>query len=368
MKSELKKSLKIILAIVGLITSLVVIAVLLFPFWAKNKLVVYFDEHTEYTLHLESVFIGMNSAEISFMEITPKLDKEASQKNYRFQKDWIASKVERLKIQGIDWIGILFHEKANIDKVSIINPQIYVYRNKSLPDSHAYQALPSTLLRSLKYSFSISSIEIVDGLVEYEERPDKGSAIAAIQFNSMHASILHLSSDSMYTLINPILLMEAKAISVDSIKMQIECKANMLSTKDEFTLKGSIGAFNPTVLNKYLAPLANVKIKEGYVDSVHFIVEADENIATGKLDMNYRDLKIAVLSKEPHDGKIKIKSILANLFVQNEDKPSKKPSGAIHFKRRKDRFIFNYWWNALKSGMISTISTMPIDPNNFRTK
>ena len=29
--------------------------------------------------------------------------------------------------------------------------------------------------------------------------------------------------------------------------------------------------------------------------------------------------------------------------------------GQIDFERRKDRFIFNYWWNSLKSGIVDAM-------------
>lgn len=57
----------------------------------------------------------------------------------------------------------------------------------------------------------------------------------------------------------------------------------------------------------------------------------------------------------------KLKTFVANLFVKNDDDKSRteKYTGEINFSRRKDRFIFNYWWNALKSGIISSVLHAP---------
>jgi hypothetical protein len=79
--------------------------------------------------------------------------------------------------------------------------------------------------------------------------------------------------------------------------------------------------------------------------------------------MDYRDLELNVLSVESTGKKSKLKSLLADLFVKKKDteQPEGKPTGEIRFERRKDRFLFNYWWNTVKSGVISSISKVPVD-------
>ncbi len=364
MKLEFSGTLKKIIIAAGVILLLAVSSFFFISIWIKHKLVCYLEEHTEYNVHLGFVSIGINSAEVSSIELTPKLDKESYQKANGYQKDWIVSKIEHLHVYGINWYDVVFNKKAEIEKVIILQPDIYVYRDNTLPDLNKYKALPAKLLRNFNFPFSINSIDIGKGKIEYEKRDGKGTPAANIVFNNLQASISHIGSDSLFVIANPVMDVNAQAELADSVNIKIEYKANMLSPSDEFTLKGNVQSFNAVLLNQYIAPLSTFEIKSGYVNSIHFNMHADENVAIGDLDMDYRNLKINILSKESPGKKSEFKSFLTNIFMRDEDKKEKnqdKPGGEIRFERRKDRFIFNYWWNSVKTGILSTVNQVPID-------
>ncbi len=364
MKLENSRTLKIIFITGGVIILLAISSFFLLSFWVKHKLVSYLEEHTEYNVHLGFVSIGINSAEVSSIELTPKLDKESYQQANGYQKDWIVSKIERLHVYGINWYDVVFNKKAEIEKVIILQPDIYVYRDNTLPNLYKYKALPAKLLQNFNFPFSINSLDIGKGKIEYEKKDEKGTTASNIVFSNLQASISHIGSDSLFVIANPVMDVNAQAELADSIKIKIEYKVNMLSPSDEFTLKGNIESFNAVLLNQYIAPLSTFEIKSGYVNSIHFNMDADENIAVGKLDMDYRNLKINILSKESPGKKSELKTLLTNIFMRDEDKNEKhqdKPGGEIRFERRKDRFIFNYWWNSVKSGVLSAVNELPMD-------
>ena len=98
------------------------------------------------------------------------------------------------------------------------------------------------------------------------------------------------------------------------------------------------------------------------VENIKFNFHATKKSSTGLVEMNYRDLKVAVVSivdgKSQNTGK-KIVSMLANAFIVKSDVPSKKDdrtSAKIFYVRDPERFIFNYSWKSIFSGVKKVVT------------
>jgi len=368
MNVEFSKGLKIVFIVGAILVILVAGTFSFLSLWAKKKVIAYLQERTEFNVHIESVWLGLHSAEVSWLELTPKLDKEKYQQINGHQQDWVVSKIERLKIQGIDWHDVMFNKKAEVGKLTLIHPHFYIYRDNTLPDSNIYKALPATLLQSAPFPFSIKNVVLWQGDIEYEKKEDNSTPHAKIVFTNLRASVSPISSDSLFAIANPVMNINIQADLLDSINIKLESKIDLLSSNDEFTFKGNVQSFHASMLNEYVTPLSDVQIKSGHINSIHFSMKANENIAIGKLDMDYRDLKVNILSEKSPGKKSVLKTMLANIFIRDEDKDGlheKDSIGEIRFERRKDRFIFNYWWNSVRCGILTTVSKLPVDTNTL---
>jgi hypothetical protein len=99
---------------------------------------------------------------------------------------------------------------------------------------------------------------------------------------------------------------------------------------------------------------AQMKIQKGTIRSGEFEFFADEYESNGELNLIFDKLKMKVLTREGDRLKgDNIKSLIANLFItRNNPIPGKPPIiGAIHWKRDSSRWITNYWWKSLFSGI-----------------
>ncbi|MES2558116.1 MAG: hypothetical protein V4590_00130 [Bacteroidota bacterium] len=305
-----------------------------------------------------------------------KLGKKKYIESKDFQTDWLSVKMASFAIYDINWKLLLLNNRFFAEKVLLVSPDIYVFRDKRIPSKYKYRALPATLLRQMKFQLSIPAIQIEDGKITYEELTKKNSEKIKVPFYHLWATIHHLSTDTMYIVDHPVMLIDAESAVFDSVKTSISYSANMLSPSDAFSMKGTIESFSAQMLNKYITSATRVFINDGFVKSIEFTFTANEDEANGTMMMDYHNLKVTILKQE-EKGEVKrraLKSALVNLFIRNEDKKQKKSAlheappntpivsghtGTIHFKRRKDRFIFNYWWNSFKSGVSSTIVKAP---------
>ena len=109
-----------------------------------------------------------------------------------------------------------------------------------------------------------------------------------------------------------------------------------------------------------LEPTVNISLKSGYIDSLHFKFDAGENVSNGWMRFIYNDLEIELPEEkgENHDFKDRLLVFLANNIILKSSNPSgNKPVRVvpIQYERNKQRFMFNYTWKTLYSGIRETV-------------
>lgn len=364
MAKSKKKWLKITLIVLGLIVIAVFIGVRFFlADYVKEKIITAVNNNSDYTLTIERInFSGMKAVGIYGAELIPKKNKEAFYKANKYQKDWISVKIKSIFIHGIDWMQLYKTNHFIAEKAVIEEPYFYAYRNRTPPQPpYEYKPLPAEQLRHVKAACTIPLIEIKRGKISYEEVTKEGDESGTVRFSKLYGSIYHFSTVESEWKNEPMIIIEGKAQIMDSIPAEITYKFN--PAHDHFTFEAKIKSFTATVLNQCLNPLTNTEIESGYIKGIKLKFDADNNSANGYLDIDYKDLKVKVLSKDEDKHKLKLKTFVANLLIHKENTPDpadKESHGEIKFERRKDRYIFNYWWNAVKSGVVSSVAKVNI--------
>jgi hypothetical protein len=132
-----------------------------------------------------------------------------------------------------------------------------------------------------------------------------------------------------------------------------------LERNDEyFTASGSLDPIAAAEFNPMVEGLMPVTITSGYVRQAKFNFAATDDVSNGELILVYEELKVDVLKLNDSDEKSGGLSAGANLLINGNNLPgdNKYTTGLIHFERRKDKFIINYLWNSLKTGIISIVA------------
>jgi hypothetical protein len=352
------KKLKIFFTILGALLLLFLLSLFLFlNSWVKEKIILSVEKQSEYKLNIGTItFIGLHGLEITGIELHPKLD--SSQFFHEsFEQDWIVIK-GTVSAEGIDWKALLWHKKFYAEKMTIRRADLYVYRDKKMPDApYKYKPLFSKLLRDASASVTIPLIKIVKSHIVYEEKSDNGVR-SRIAFSKLYGTICHLSTDSAYIHGHPEVIVEGKGIIADSIEANMKYKFNTLNKRDSYHFEGHTGAFSASLLNKYIIPLSGAQISSGHVSRINLFFDADDNMATGKFNIDYDDLRLHLLTK-----KKRILKLILNALIRNDDKKAngkEKDMGEISCTRDKGKSIFNYWWHAIKSGLIDSVVKIPV--------
>ena len=106
-----------------------------------------------------------------------------------------------------------------------------------------------------------------------------------------------------------------------------------------------------------------VRATAGTIGAVHLMMNATDERATGRVDMEYNGLELELLKQDGSGKSRRFLSGLVNQVVRDHNLRSD-PNfrhGDYTLERRKDRSIFNYLWSALREGMIVTVLPGVVD-------
>lgn len=272
--------------------------------------------------------------------------------------DWISLYIEEISLDDFDYKQLVENNSLVVGNLTIDTANIEVYRNKTLPEPpYKYKPLIASLLRDMKVSIHVDTLIINQLNVTYEEKVKPSVEPGKIMFTNLVALATNISNDSSKLQKNKILNLDAQANIMAKVPTTINVKFDLLSEDDAFTMKGNLEPFSAETLNPMIEGVLPTSIKSGEVNKMLFEFNADETVANGWLDFQYEDLKVEVFDKDEQGKQSPLASMAVNTVVSNNNIPGKNSfeKGSIHFKRIKDRFIFNYWWNSLKSGLKDVI-------------
>lgn len=333
----------------------------------KSILVKKISDNTTYQLSIGDCHLrGLTTIILNDVSLKPKQTKTHFVQSSKYETDWITVKANEIQLNQIGAMDYIRHNKLTIKQTSFRKPIIYVYRDKRIADSpFKKKLLPASLIRSINNAVTFNTLSWEDGHISYEEWPAKGPGSITITFGEISMTAKHLSTDSSYYKSHPTVFISGKTLVMDSVNADFEYSFSVLNRKDEFTFKGKIASFPASLLNPLIQPLTNVRIKSGNINKIAFGFEADDDAARGQLNMDYSGLTLEVLTKETHEPS-KIKSFISNLFIRkntSEQAPSssKNGIGKIYSEREKNRFLFNYWWKAIKSGITDVVSRLDVE-------
>ena len=323
--------------------------------WVKGKIITLVEKHSEYKIKIKSVtFKGLHDIEIAGIEIYPKQSKAEFYRPGNFEKEWIEVKA-KLVAKGVDWKSLMLKNKMYAEKVYITEGNLFVYRDKRMPDGpHKYRPLHSYILRNASFSLTLPYIELEYAKIKYEEKSETG-VNSKIEFKKLKGNAYHLSTDHFYLEKHPEFTLIAKGTVGDSISANLKYKFNTLNKNDNFTFEGQTGPFSASLLNDYITPITSAKINSGHVSKITMNFFATNDHADGTLNIDYNNLKVDFLSKNKKNRDLRL--IIRMLLNKTDRKRNGKEreEGKINCTRDKEASVFNYWWLAIRSGLISSV-------------
>jgi hypothetical protein len=270
-----------------------------------------------------------------------------------------------LVVQEIKWrcenlFSALAEKKLVVEHFLASGVNLKMYRDKRLPRTgqRRIHRFPQSILRGLPLVVAVKEGRINRGTIEYLERDDMLTEPARLYFTDVAVLFRDLHNHpSLYP--GP----EETPCVVD-VQARIMGK-NLLSTRfildmfdpnDSFRFEGGVSDMEGGILNPFLIN-ASVRVAEGHVHSLRFSAAGNRFSASGTMRINYRDLKISILSKKKPGKRRGIPSFLANRVILSSNPKKNRPLrlGDMASLRRGRKPIFDLIWRSVLAGIKSSV-------------
>jgi hypothetical protein len=272
-----------------------------------------------------------------------------------YQTDYITFKTGPLKINDFDLDEYKKDSALIAGIVDVTNPVITIYRDKTPPFlAGINKPLPVDMIKKLSLPVSIKRINLIDGMVSYTEKNAKTRTEGTVLLTKLDGKISRIKNRNIA--FDDSLVFSIDAYLMDTALIKLRVKESYTDPFSGFLMTLRMTPTSLTFLNPIIAPLSNVKITSGTVDSFLLRAIGKEDLAFGEINMYYHNLRIKLFKNAELNQSTfgtRAASFLANTFVirkNNNGKP-----GIVYFERLRDRSFFNYIVKMTFSGMAASI-------------
>jgi hypothetical protein len=320
-----------------------------------------------YTLSTSGIRFDVydTSLTIEQFKVIPKYDKEEFNRQIQYNTDWFSISVDSVVLKGLSANELVAGNTIHFNSIDIESPDIEIYRDKRLPDApFKHKVLISGGLNSFSEAFIIDTIYVKNGKLAYREMIDGMDNPGYVFFDPFNLTASNITNDSVALENNSHLDMDINGKLMGKSYLNAHL-VFFLERKDEyFTAIGTLDPVAAATFNPMVEGLLPVSITSGNVKQAKFSFKATDDASDGELTLIYENLTVDVLKQNDPDKKSGGLSAGANILINNDNLPGDKKytTGKIYFERRKDKFIVNYLWNSIKSGIISIV--VPIASKN----
>jgi hypothetical protein len=323
---------------------------------SMTKLVISSPQY--YSIEIASVDASSraNKLVIDSLHLIPKYTKYDFARVVGKQTDRINTLIPQISIDGLQYAKAT--DSALVaSKITIASGEVHSFRDKREPFRETeVKPLPIAALKSLNFGLEVDTIEIKGLKVTYEEFAPEGFEAGTVVFEDLNATLTNVRNRNEVD--KPeyaTLKASAKLMGEGLIDATFQLPYR---EGDPYLAEGKIGKMSLDFLNPPLQNLAFIQIQSGTLQGLAFNFSYTDIASTGRVTINYENLKIEGLKKEKSTVINDLKTFLINTVIKNDkDKevPIEKRTGKVDFERDRKRQIFNYWWKSLFSGIKSSV-------------
>lgn len=273
----------------------------------------------------------------------------------QFQCDLPYVEINDFTMNGINGDLLLEKKYLYADEAKATSIYLRTTRDKNYPYKPGKKTpMPQDQILNIETPFYLKKVSVATGKIDYFEIPRNGNPRGNLWIDKIKILAENITNDSVLLAKNDTMLVTMEGYIYSQGLIQVFATMPLLDPEKRHYVYGKIGLFDPTNLNRITENCVQMKIQKGTIRSGEFEFFADKKESNGKLNLIFDKLKMKILTKQGDrlKGDI-IKSLIANLFItRNNPQKGKEPViGAIHWERDDSRWITNYWWKSLFSGI-----------------
>lgn len=307
-------------------------------------------------LHAQAGSIQMdpatNTLSVNDFSVTPNLSAEETFRTARWQRDYITVKGDALQLTGVQNNHLPGDTTLRIRKITATNTLLTTARDKRIPFEHGIEKfMPTKLINTLPLALQVDSIILQQAAVtvnESSKATNKWSAVPITDINAVitHFGNVHPNGDS--------LRVQASGKLLGSPIHYFSYNESYSDSLSGFYAQSYLAPMDLTRFNEVAIPMAAVKVRRGYADTIHSNWSGNKYATLGNMNFYYRHLNVQVLNKKDSTRPgfmANLKTLLANALLRNANHHPTR----MFFIRDREKFIFNYWVKAETSGIVTAV-------------
>jgi hypothetical protein len=315
-----------------------------------------------YTLYGKKVHVSFSKStlQIDSLKLVPNYSKKDFADKVKFQASRIEIITSKFNVNNIDYNRLYKDYFFSAKKLEIAGCFLNVYRDNTKFLEHNNKPSLQTLLKNIPILFSIDTIELKNGRIDFEALQPLASSTGKIFVDKVYLNVFDVCNDTLT--MNDTNFIKAdfggyvlgKAKFTESYVFPMNCKG------ETFSCSGSLSAIPLSSFNSIVKPAKHILFKEGQLDDVVFVFDAKEKFSTGSMTFKYHDLKIDVLNRRNNKGGLKslISTLVLNNFKINKSNPGadgKTRTVKLFVKNNPYRYFLFYSMQTILSGIEPTI-------------
>lgn len=316
-----------------------------------------------YTLSTGRVFYSgtSNTLQTDLFLIHPNYSNYDFTSRHEFQTDRIEAEFKNVSLRNFSASDYFKSNALTGTLVKIESMDINVFRDRRKKFQHVNQPMPQEIIYKYNGKIDIDTVNIAGGKITYTEHAENAKEPGTVYFNKVSAQIYHITNDTMYKTKNDSSYIRAEALLMGKAKVVVRMKAKLFDSNNSLWVEGGLSKTEAQDLNPMLERAAFIHAESGTFDTLAFSFTANNHDATGNITMLYNRFFISTAGKQAEGASSLFRLLLASITSKKITDANPLPgekvrAGVIDYQRDPERFIFNYYFKAILSGVKSVIS------------
>ncbi|MEB2784526.1 hypothetical protein [Algoriphagus persicinus] len=299
-----------------------------------------------------------NTIVLDSVHYQPALGRYEFLRKKGYQDNALDAFVKKIQLEEIDFDEYFINKNLKAHVLRLEGFDFDVFRDKRIPLKEGItKPMPQELMQNAPFSLELDSVIVQNGFIRYQEFIPRAMLPGSIRFENVNASIAPFvmrKSREDFPLKSSIISATSKLMGDGEVRLKADMR---FDSPYPMEVDVELGEFDLTLLNNMLTKGVFLKVVDGRVTDGKWNFRMDDDVAKGKMNFQYKDLKVEFLDSltlQRGRGKLGIMTFLANLFTKSNNPRNffnHRVTSRIYFERDKSKFIFGGWWRATFSGL-----------------
>ncbi len=320
--------------------------------WANAGVITQQLKQHSLTVYNPSVSTAYSVISFDSLDMTPIITRDSFWRSYPFEKDYMTLKMGAVQLHNWKAEGWGDSTTFSAQRMSTNDISFLTEKDKTRgPDTVKYRPLLAKSFLGVPFSFSIDTIQISNGFLRHNVIPEKTGREGTIYFTGMNGNLYNVKNYN-YAL-NDSLRFRIHSQLMGQGDLQVGFRQSYIDTLQGFWLRAIMGNMELSALNSLLTPLASVKVDRGRTSSMLLLVEGNDYLAYGSMDLRYNNLRLSLLKNGENKYFLsKFVNSLLNLFVRTKDNQRK---NVVFQERLRSKAIYNFWGKIALNGLLANL-------------